>query len=447
MRRSLSVTVLALVAGTAVPLISAGPAAAAPSCQENFAARLGCWKQLIGPHGRVVVELRDPLPYEDDGAGDQRNLAKELRKDSDKFVVQVPEGVHTGPGGTVLLVLAGGRFVDPGATIDRLPEGAEGYLADAGACEPAQLCELLRFDGKDGKPLTGAQLIEKKAVADRSTQAGGLGPTVTASAASDEGRAGGSTGKGDGREERTEADGEAAGLGTTSTAVLFMSTLLVLLLAAMAFLVRRSRGPVAVGHRRTGAPGPRSASAGSSTGSSGRGEGAAARTSRSESAAARTTGSEAGSVRSAGPDRGESGPRRAPSEQSTRSAPSEQGTRSAPSGPGPRGAPPERDPRPTTDETTTRLRVGSPRRHGPQAGARTGPSRTAVVRTELHPQGYVEFDRVLYRAVWAEPDRPPPAPGGLVDVTEPRDPDSGVLHAFPPSGGRHAAKGNRPHPG
>jgi hypothetical protein len=65
--------------------------------------------------------------------------------------------------------------------------------------------------------------------------------------------------------------------------------------------------------------------------------------------------------------------------------------------------------------------------------------RTAVVRTELHPQGYVEVEHVLYRAVWAEPHRPPPGPGGLVDVTEFREatPVPEVLYAYP-STRRHA---------
>ncbi|MGQ4384302.1 hypothetical protein [Streptomyces sp. SAS_270] len=94
------------------------------------------------------------------------------------------------------------------------------------------------------------------------------------------------------------------------------------------------------------------------------------------------------------------------------------------------------------DESTTRLRVAPAPRYGRQVGARTGPAHTATVRTALHPQGYVELDRILYRAVWAEPGRPPPAPGGLVDVTDARERDSDVLYAFPPAAGRHA-KGAR----
>ncbi|MFJ2827752.1 hypothetical protein ACIPC1_09105 [Streptomyces sp. NPDC087263] len=94
------------------------------------------------------------------------------------------------------------------------------------------------------------------------------------------------------------------------------------------------------------------------------------------------------------------------------------------------------------DEQTTHLRTTPSPRYGRRVGNVPGPAKSAVVRTELHPQGYVELDRVLYRAVWAEPGRPPPAPGGLVDVTDARERDSDVLYAFPPTTGRHA-KGAR----
>ena len=97
----------------------------------------------------------------------------------------------------------------------------------------------------------------------------------------------------------------------------------------------------------------------------------------------------------------------------------------------------------TPDERTTRLRVPPTPQHGRRVGHAKGPAKSAVVRTELHPQGYVELDRVLHRAVWAEPGRPPPAPGQLVDVTDAREGDSDVLYAFPPTAGRHA-KGTRP---
>jgi hypothetical protein len=99
----------------------------------------------------------------------------------------------------------------------------------------------------------------------------------------------------------------------------------------------------------------------------------------------------------------------------------------------------------TTAETTARLRpvppAPAPASYGRQVGPRPGPSRTAVVRTALHPQGYVELDHVLYRAVWAEPDRTPPVPGAYVEVTDAHEPDSDVLYAFPPAA-RHHARGS-----
>ena len=99
----------------------------------------------------------------------------------------------------------------------------------------------------------------------------------------------------------------------------------------------------------------------------------------------------------------------------------------------------------TSAETTARLRpvppAPAPSSYGRQVGPRPGPSRTAVVRTALHPQGYVELDHVLYRAVWAEPDRTPPVPGTYVEVTDAHEPDSDVLYAFPPAA-RHHARGS-----
>ncbi|MFD4878864.1 hypothetical protein ACFWOB_36630 [Streptomyces sp. NPDC058420] len=96
------------------------------------------------------------------------------------------------------------------------------------------------------------------------------------------------------------------------------------------------------------------------------------------------------------------------------------------------------------EETTARLRpvppAPAPSSYGRRVGPRTGPSRTAVVRTALHPQGYVELDHVLYRAVWTEPDRTPPVPGAYVEVTDAHEPDSDVLYAFPPAA-RHHARG------
>ncbi|MEV0737543.1 hypothetical protein AB0I51_16515 [Streptomyces sp. NPDC050549] len=114
--------------------------------------------------------------------------------------------------------------------------------------------------------------------------------------------------------------------------------------------------------------------------------------------------------------------------------------------PAPATAAPAADADPEPAETTTRLRPvppapAPPPSPGRRVGTRPGPSRTAVVRTALHPQGYVELDHVLYRAVWAEPDRTPPEPGAHVEVTDAREPDSDVLYAFPPAA-RHHARGS-----
>ncbi|MBP2401093.1 hypothetical protein [Streptomyces syringium] len=73
-----------------------------------------------------------------------------------------------------------------------------------------------------------------------------------------------------------------------------------------------------------------------------------------------------------------------------------------------------------------------------------GPVRTAVVRTCLRPQGYVEFDGWLHRATWAEPSLTPPGPGARVDVV---GPGSGRLEAFAPGGPGRAdarARGSTP---
>ncbi|MFI2073409.1 hypothetical protein [Streptomyces triculaminicus] len=69
----------------------------------------------------------------------------------------------------------------------------------------------------------------------------------------------------------------------------------------------------------------------------------------------------------------------------------------------------------------------------------SGPPRSATVRTGLHPQGYVELGRCLYRATWADPREPTPALGEVVDVFEAdarTGTEPGVLLAFPHDAGR-----------
>lgn len=68
--------------------------------------------------------------------------------------------------------------------------------------------------------------------------------------------------------------------------------------------------------------------------------------------------------------------------------------------------------------------------HG--AAPPTGRPRRATVRTDLHPQGYVEIDRSLYRAAWAQPDLPAPGRGRPVDVFQGTGSDSEILLAYPP---------------
>lgn len=54
----------------------------------------------------------------------------------------------------------------------------------------------------------------------------------------------------------------------------------------------------------------------------------------------------------------------------------------------------------------------------------------AVVRTALHPQGYVEIEHCLRRVRWMDPHTPPPKPGQRVRISDVTA-DSGFLHAGP----------------
>jgi hypothetical protein len=64
------------------------------------------------------------------------------------------------------------------------------------------------------------------------------------------------------------------------------------------------------------------------------------------------------------------------------------------------------------------------RRAGPPIPALVAAASSAAhdgrVRTELHPQGYVELDGCLYRATWIGPGTPGPGPGESVRVTTDR---------------------------
>jgi hypothetical protein len=374
------------------------PVAAADSCGDSFGEQVTCGSAVISK-GAVVITLDHPLEYRKLSEAQRASLAR-LRKDTNPLVVQVPKGMSTGEGGTALLLIADGRLVDPDTTIDPLGPDALTVLTDAGVCENKELCDSVN------RGPTGKQFIEKGFAADYSTHARVINPVETDPTIQSPGSSNsngkndkGDQGNGDqgGKGDTPQAGGggtEAAG-DSISWAALWMGLLLVLLLLAFAVVIRRSRGPVAVGHRtasgRLAAMPP---------------GGGARRRERGEPRPADGRSPTHGAAR--GGD-GLGGDGRAP-------------TQAARDG----------------DESTTRLRVAPTARHGRQVSARPAHTRTAVVRTELHPQGYVELDRVLYRAVWAEAGRPPPAPGGLVDVAEAPERDSDVLYAFPPAAARHA---------
>lgn len=308
MRRWLCFTVFL---GLLTALLSAAPAHADESCEGAFADRLGCWTREIKEHA-VTVTVDRRLPFDGTQRG-RSTVAATVLGNRHNLEVQVPDGVTTGEGGTALLVLAGHRLVHPKARITRLTPTQVTELESVGACtkRPGDLCDLV--GPGPGKQVSGAELINTQGIAGLPESAYSLAPS------------------------------EESGLGYEDWLLITVATLLVLLLIAFYFAVRR-----------------------------------------------------------------------------TRTAPA--------SGPAPAAR--------TADEPTRALRT-TPARPGRQR-APSGPTRPAVVRTDLHPQGYVELDRVLYRALWAEPGQVPPSPGSRVDVTDGPEPDSDVLYAFPPAAGRHA---------
>ncbi|MET9407341.1 hypothetical protein ABZX90_16495 [Streptomyces sp. NPDC002935] len=380
MRRRLS---FIMCSGLLVALAPAGPAAADGSCGVPFDKRLQCWSRAIG-QGTVHVTLDRTLRFDGDAEG-RKGAERTLLGGRARLVVEVPPGVHTGPGGTALLVLADprARLVAEDAVIDPLSREALKELRDLGACAPK--------DGKDpcaplgdGHRLSGGELVGQSLAVDLSRHAYAVsgspgGATVTSiptgSASGKEGRNKESERAGHARPDPDATVGPTSvpdpvaepGWDTATQVLAVLCAVLVLLLGLLLFLIRRSSRAVGTLSRRAlAAPG-------------------------------------IGAVPAAAVA-----------------------------------------PRPRTrapDEATTRLRVTPTPRHGRRVGNVPGPVRAAVVRTELHPQGYVEVDHVLFRAVWAEPGRPPPAPGGLVDVTDARERDSDVLYAFPPTAGRHAKAG------
>lgn len=345
-----------------VPRETASAVGAVEPCTDPVVEKwLACWDEQVADNRPYVVTLNEELSLVGPDQRQRSILKNKVQERRHQLVVEVPKGSRTGPGGTALLVLAGGRMVHPEATIDRVPAWAVDELRDAGVCIPQQLCNLVTESDRDTQPLTGRKLIEDGLVADLSTHVKAIVPVPPppTSDASEAGKPNETNNNGQAG-NNPDPDEEASDYSTSTWTAFWMALLLALLLLAFVIVVRRSRGPVAVGHR-------------------------------------------------APPGRPAIGHARAPAHAAARG-----------------------------EESTTRLRVAPTPRHGRQVGARPAHARTAVVRTELHPQGYVEVDRVLHRAVWAEPRRPPPAPGSLVDVTDARERDADVLYAFPPTAARHA---------
>jgi hypothetical protein len=390
MRRWLSVTGFF---GLLVALAPAGPAAAREPCGATFEERLTCWSQGT-EEGTVRVTLDDKVPF--DGDTKKRKGAEEtLLARRDHLVVEVPQGGRTGPGGTALLVLAKptARLVARDATIDLPGSAAMDELAALHACDSEadkQLCERLR----KGRPLSGADLIEQghafelhAYTADGSPdRSGATSKPAGTSTSGKQGQDGqdGQSGK-DGQKTETGRAGQNDSAGKVTSpdpdpvADTGWDTATQVLAVLCAVLVLLLALLLLLIRRSSQAVGTLS--------------------------------------------------RRALVTQGV-------------GGAGPAPAAPASRPR-APDEATTRLRVTPTARHGRRVANVSGPVRPAVVRTELHPQGYVEVDHVLYRAVWAEPGRPPPAPGQPVDVTEAGERDSDVLYAFPPTTRRHA-KAARP---
>ncbi|MFD9460986.1 hypothetical protein [Streptomyces sp. NPDC060027] len=382
MRRRLSFTMLS---GLLAALAPAGPATAAEPCGAHFDQRLQCWSRSID-EGTVHVTLDRAVPF-DGAAEDRERFEKALLAQRQGLVVEVPRGGRTGEGGTALLMLAepNARLVAEDAVIDPPGPKTLDELDTVGVCrskDGKELCAPLR----EGRALKGRELIAARLAVD---------------------------------------------------------------LSRHTYTVSGSQDPPPV------TPDPTGTSPSGGTGQNDKNGETGKNGRNTEPGNVVDPGSEPGSdpVADSGWDTATQVLavlcavlvlllglllfliRRSSHAVGTLS-------RRALAAPGIGAVPTVAAPRTRApDEATTRLRVTPTPRHGRRVGNVPGPVRAAVVRTELHPQGYVEVDHVLYRAVWAEPGRPPPAPGGLVDVTDARERDSDVLYAFPPTTGRHAKAG------
>ncbi|MET9897516.1 hypothetical protein [Streptomyces sp. NPDC006446] len=380
MRRRLFFTVLS---GLLAALAPAGPAAAAEPCGVHFDQRLQCWSRSIG-EGTVHVTLDQEVPF-DGAAEDRERFEKALLARRQGLVVEVPRGGRTGEGGTALLMLAEpkARLVAEDAVIDPLAPKTLDELDTVGVCrskDGKELCAPLR----ESRSLKGRDLIAASLAVDLSRHTYTVSaqdpppvPDPTGTAPSGKTGQDGETSK-DGKNGRNTEPGKVVNPGSEPGSDPAADSGWDTATQVLAVLCAVLVLLL----------------------------GLLLFLIRRSSHAVGTL---------------------------SRRALAAPGVGAVPTVAAPRTRAP--------DEATTRLRVTPTPRHGRRVGNVPGPVRAAVVRTELHPQGYVEVDHVLYRAVWAEPGRPPPAPGGLVDVTDARERDSDVLYAFPPTPGRHAKAG------
>ncbi|WRZ90925.1 hypothetical protein OHB54_18705 [Streptomyces sp. NBC_01007] len=395
-----------MLSGLLVALAPAVPAAA-ESCGATFGEHLRCWSHSIG-EGTVHVTLDQPLPF-DGSAESHKGFEKALLGQRARLVVEVPRRAHTGQGGTALLVLADpkARLVAKDATIDALSQQALDELAAREACDPDKAsdpCARLR----PGHSLRGGDLVELGLAVDLSQHTYGVDGTLGAPSATSN-----PTETDSGKASQGQGHGQSQGQGHGQNQ-------------------NQGQGTGNVGNSGdSGNPGPAS-DAGTDTGAGSGWDTATQVLAVLCAVLVLLLGLLLFLIR-----------------RSARGVAVGTLSRRSLAAPGVGAVPAAMAPRPRTrprthvpDEATTRLRATpSPPHRGRSVGNVPGPARPAVVRTELHPQGYVEIDHVLYRAVWAEPGRPPPAPGGPVDVTEARERDSDLLYAFPPTAGRHAKAG------
>jgi hypothetical protein len=336
------------------PLTIVSPAAAAHSdgCDGSLVlgARLQCWAKLAkGQNGGspVLVTLQDQVPLDDLGP-DLRFSDLQSAYTAGPLVVSVPAKRATGPGGTVLMILAKNRLVAKDSLISKLNATTAQQLKNAGVCDD-ELCDWATTGDVQGQRLLDEGLAKRIDTYDVST---GTQKTTTAT---------GSTANAHNTHSTKAAEPDQNSGGGGSLWLITGGAAAVLLLAVVAVAARRA-------------------------------------------AVLRTAGGPRPQVGRPRPEAGN--PRTETGRQGSSSTPA------LPAGPGRRGA---RGPH------RSRHRAVPP-----------GPTRTGTVRTDLRPQGYVEIDRCLYRAAWADSDVPPPEPGGSVVIAQGTGEDSDILLAFPP---------------